>query len=405
MPSRRALIGGALAWVLAASPAAPPAGSPGDPAGDAALRARVEGVLREAPLVDGHNDLVRHFHACGEECPRGVGDYDISEGAPGHTDIARWRQGGVGAQLLNAGYSDNEAPTLEGTLAGLSFARSLLARYPRDLVVARDGADVNRARQSGRIAVLLALEHPGRLGSDEATVRRLAREGVRANILAYDGPSALADGHAGPAAHGGLSPLGRDMVGWMQGAGMLVDLSHASAATMRDVLDIATAPVLFSHSNAAALADVPRNVPDDVLRRLPANGGIVMVSFAPYFASKPFAEWMARGDAYWEASGHSAGLMERWERDNPPPAVGIADIADHIEHVRDIAGVDHVGIGGDFDGIAFTVQGLEDVSTYPRLFEELARRGWNDTDLAKLAGRNFLRVLEAADTRSRRAGQ
>ena len=210
----------------------------------------------------------------------------------------------------------------------------------------------------------------------------------------------------------GTSTLGREMVGWMQDYGILVDLSHSSADTARDVLDIATAPVLFSHSNAAALCDVSRNVPDDVLRRLPGNGGIVMVAFGSEFVSKPFSDWMARGDAYWaelmkQYNGDRARvgpLMEQWERDNPVPSTGsISDLADHIDHIRDVAGLDHVGIGADFDGIPATVKGLEDVSTYPQLFEELARRGWSDVAIKKLAGDNFLRVLDAADERARSA--
>ena len=350
---------------------------------DQALHDRVMRVLATAPLVDGHNDLLIHYHACGEGCPRGVEGYDLSGNAPGHTDIARWRRGGVGAQLLNAEFTDGEAPTLEGTLQGLAFVRALVDRYPRDLVMARTAEDVRRASQAGRIAIVLALENPGRLGSDQATVQRLGAEGVRSAIL------------------------GQDMVGWMEEAGILVDLSHASAETMRDVLDVARAPVLFSHSNAAALADMPRNVPDDVLRRLPQNGGVVMVGFVPYFATNEFAEWMAAGDAYWEsllaehAGDRTAAqpAMQQWEREHSMPTVGVAAIADHIEHIRDVAGIDHVGIGSDFDGIAFTVSGLEDVAGYPRLFEELARRGWSDEDLAKLAGGNVLRVLGAADVR------
>jgi membrane dipeptidase len=392
---RRAIIAGLL--LLAACATAPPDGS-GTP------EARVARLLRQTPLVDGHNDLVIHFHACRAGCPRGLDAYDITADAAGQTDIARWREGGLGAQLLNSGWRRDE-PGLDGTLKGLAFVRELVARHPRDLVLARTSEEVRRAHAAGRIAILLALENPGRLGATEAEVRRLAAEGVRANLLAYDGPSEFADGHEGPAAHGGLSERGRDMVAWMQRHGMLVDLSHASADTMRDVLDVATAPVLFSHSNAAALCDVPRNVPDDVLRRLAANGGIAMATFVPYFTARRFADWMAEGDAYWQqlAREHDGNrafmdpLMDRWEREHPAPAVTVADVADHVEHIRDVAGIDHVGIGGDFDGIAFTVAGLDDVSTYPRLLEELARRGWSDVDLAKLAGENFLRVLDQAD--------
>ena len=378
--------------------------APAVPAPMATPEARIAQLLRAHPLVDGHNDLMGHYHACGKACPRGLDGYDIRASAAGDTDIPRWRAGGVGAQMLNAGWREDEAG-LEGTLKGVAFARALVARHPEDLALAMSAADVRRRHAQGRIAVLLALEDARRLGRDEATVRRLSREGIRANVLAYSGPTAFADGHAGPATHGGLSAEGAAMVGWMERAGMLVDLSHASAETARDVLDVARAPVIFSHSNAAALADVPRNVPDDVLRRLPANGGVVMVGFVPYFASKAFADWMTLGDAHWESllrqhggdRDKAGGDMARWEADHPPPRVGIADIADHIDHIRKVAGVDHVGIGADFDGIAFKVDGLEDVSRYPQLLMELARRGWRDDELAKLAGGNFLRVLEVAD--------
>lgn len=392
-----------IALLLSALPAAARVGStmPVDP-----LEVRMQALLQGVPLVDGHNDLMVHFHGCRDGCPRGLDGYAIERGAKGQTDIARWRLGGVGAQLLNAGWTDNDAPTLEGTLQGFAFARALVARHADQLVLARTSADIRAAHAAGRIAIVLSLEHAERLGRDEATVRRLAAEGLRANILAYDAPTDDADGHAGPARHGGLSPLGREMVGWMQANGILVDLSHASAETARDVLDIATAPVIFSHSNAAALCPVSRNVPDDVLRRVRANGGIVMATFVPEFVDPVFADWYERGDAHWTALMREHGRdrakvaapMAAWERDNPMPArPGLAAVADHVEHIRDVAGIDHVGIGGDFDGIDYTVRGLEDVSAYPRLFAELSRRGWSDADLRKLAGGNFLRVLDAAD--------
>ena len=374
-----------------------------------ATSARIERLLREIPLVDGHDDLHIHYHACGKDCPRGYDAYDIGGRVKGHADLDRWRAGGVGAQLLNSGWLDAE-PGLQGTLKGFAFTREMAVRYPGRVAIARTSAEVRALHAQGKLAVLLALEDPDRLGSDEATVRRLAREGLRADILAYEGPTPLADGHAGPATHGGLSPLGRRMVGWMQRYGILVDLSHASADTARDVLDIATTPVIFSHSSAAALCDVSRNVPDDVLRRLGANGGLVMVSFVPEFTRKAFGDWYDAGDAAWQgylkaSNGDRAlagPLMDAWEKANPPPVVTIADVADHIEHVRDVAGIDHVGLGSDFDGIEFTVTGLEDVSTFPALLEELAQRGWSDEDLKKVAGENFLRVLDAADARARR---
>jgi membrane dipeptidase len=395
---RKALTVAVLFLVACGSSVAPPR------TGES-TEARVARLLRESPLIDGHNDLLIHYHACRQGCPRGPAAYDISRRTEGHTDIPRWRQAGLGAQLLNAGWTDNDQPTLQGTLAGIAFARELVALHSADLQVATTSNQILAAQKAGRIAIVLSLEHPGRLGSDERTVERLAAAGLRANVLAYEGPTDLADGHAGPVRHGGLSPLGRLMVGWMQRHGMLVDLSHASADTARDVLGIAVAPVMFSHSSAAALCDVSRNVPDDVLRMLPANGGLVMVSFVPEFTSPTFARWQARGDAYWEKlmedfEGDRSRVdppMQQWERENPPPAVSVGEVADHIEHVRAVAGVDHVGLGGDFDGIGNTIPGLEDVSAYPRLLEEMARRGWSDADLKKLAGGNFLRVLDAAD--------
>lgn len=367
-------------------------------------RMRVASILRETPMVDGHNDLHIHFHACRDGCPRGFDAYDIGAHVSGQTDIPRWQQGRLGAQLLNSGWIDAE-PDLSGTLKGFAFTREMTVRYADHLAMARTAADVRAIHASGKLAILLALEDPDRLGTDEATIQRLAAEGLRSDILAYEEPSRLADGHAGPMKFGGLSSLGSQVVRWMQQNGILVDLSHASADTARAVLDQAIAPVIFSHSSAAALCDVSRNVPDDVLRRMRANGGIVMVSFVPEFTRKQYSDWYDSGDAYWtqllkDHGGDRAAagsLMDAWEATHPAPPVTVADVADHVEHVRDVAGIDHVGIGSDFDGIDFTVTGLEDVSTFPNLLVELANRGWSDADLRKLAGENFLRVLDAAD--------
>lgn len=370
----------------------------------ASLDARVERVLQQTPLVDGHNDLNIHYHACRDGCPRGYDAYDIGAKVAGHSDLPRWKQGGVGAQLLNSGWIESE-PGVEGTLKGFAFVREMAARYPDRVAMARTSDEVRAIHRTGRLAILIALEHPDRIGVDEETVKRLAAEGLRSDILAYDEPSVLADGHAGPAKFGGLSPLGKKVARWMQENGILVDLSHASVDTMRDVLDQAIAPVIFSHSSAAALCDVSRNVPDDVLRRLTANGGVVMVSFVPEFTSKVFSDWYDAGGVFamgvLEKNGgnreKSRPAMDAWEKANPQPAVTVADVADHIEHVRDVAGIDHVGFGSDFDGIDFTVTELEDVSKFPNLVKELARRGWSDADLRKVAGENFLRVLDEAD--------
>jgi membrane dipeptidase len=368
------------------------------------VNARVARLLRETPLVDGHNDLHIHYHACREGCPRSFDAYDIGGHVSGQTDIPRWQQGRVGAQLLNSGYLESERD-LAGTLKGFAFTRAMADRYSDRVTMARTSADIRRIHATGKLAIVLALEDPDRLGTDEATIRHLAAEGLRSDILAYSEPSELADGHAGPAKFGGLSPLGSKVVRWMQQNGILVDLSHASADTMRDVLDQAIAPVIFSHSSAAALCDVSRNVPDNVLRRMRGNGGIVMVSFVPEFTSKAFSDWYDAGRVYAtqlleQYKGDRAKakpLMDAWEKTNPAPVVTVAEVANHVEHVREVAGIDHVGIGSDFDGIDYTVSGLEDVSKFPSLLEELARRGWSDADLRKLAGENFLRVLDTAD--------
>ncbi len=397
-----ALLVAALSTGVLSSCQTPPTQPRAESAGS--ISARVAALLRDTPLVDGHNDLNIHYHACRDGCPRGFDAYDIGTRVSGHTDIPRWQQGQVGAQLLNSGWIDSE-PDLAGTLKGLAFTREMTAHYADRLALAHTSADVRAIHASGKLAILLALEDPERLGTDEATVKRLAAEGLRSDILAYDEPSALADGHSGPAQFGGLSPLGQRMVRWLQQNGVLVDLSHASADTARDVLDQAIAPVIFSHSSTAALCDVSRNVPDDVLRRLAGNGGIIMVSFVPEFTRKENADWYDAGEAYWsqllkdhDGDRAIAGpLMDAWDAAHPAPPVTVADVADHVEHARDIAGIDHVGIGSDFDGIDFAVTGLEDVSTFPALLEELARRGWSDADLRKLAGENFLRVLDAAD--------
>lgn len=372
------------------------------------IDARVARVLRQTPLVDGHNDLHIHYHACREGCPRGYDAYDIGDRVSGHADLPRWKLGGVGAQLLNSGWLDSE-PGLDGTLKGFQFTRDMATRYPDRVAIARTSDEIRAIHRSGRLAVLIALEDPDRISVDEATIRRLAAEGLRSDILAYSEPTALADGHAGPARFGGLSPQGARTVRWLQENAILVDLSHASADTARDVLDQAIAPVIFSHSSAAALCDVSRNVPDDVLRRLTANGGVVMVSFVPEFTRKEFADWYDAGGVsatgvLAENGGNrevSRPEMDAWEVANPQPSVTFVDVADHIEHVRDIAGIDHVGLGSDFDGIDFTVTGLEDVSKFPNLLKELARRGWSDADLRKVAGDNFLRVLDDADAVAR----
>jgi membrane dipeptidase len=363
---------------------------------------RVARLLREAPLIDGHNDVMMNFVTCGNACPKRLDEYDLSSFTKGHSDLRRWKAGGVSGQFLNAGWVPGQN-SLRDTLRGFDLVRSVANRFPDRVAIARSSADIRRIHASHRLALLLALEDAERLGTNEATVRSLAEAGLQYDVLAYSGPTALADGHAGPVKFGGLSPLGKLMVAWMQRNGVLVDLSHASSDTARDVLDQSIAPVLFSHSSAASICNVSRNVPDDVLRRLPENGGLVMVSFVPQFTTQAFADWFSTRASYIEEMNQKTPLesereekLAKWQRDHKPPPVEIEDVIAHIQHIRAVAGVDHVGLGGDFDGISFTIEGLNDVSTYPVLLEGLVARGWTDQDLKKLMGGNMMRVMDAA---------
>ena len=374
---------------------------PADAPASAAAAARVERLLAATPLVDGHSDLLRHWVEC-DGCPRSLDAYDIGGRTSGDADIPRMRAGRLGVQLLNVFGPEY---TARSTVEGFDLVRRLVARHATDLEIAATAADARRIHAAGRIAIVPTIEYAVRLENSAEVLRDFHRRGLRAVTLAYR-TNDLADGAGDTARHDGLSARGRAMVADMNRLGVLVDLSHVSDATMHDVLDVSTAPVVFTHSSARALTDVPRNVPDDVLRRLPANGGVVMVSFVPYFTTPAFADWYAAGDAHWLALGRRHGAdtaarrreMAAWDGAHPPPEVTVAHVADHVEHVRAVAGADHVGLGSDFDGIDFKVHGLEDVSTFPALLAELARRGWTDDELRGLAGENFLRAWARADS-------
>jgi membrane dipeptidase len=387
--------GGGTSAAVPAVGAVPPGDSPS---------VRVARLLAATPLVDGHSDLLRHWIEC-DGCPRDFAAYDIGRRTAGDADIPRMRAGRLGAQLLNVFGPEY---TARSTRDGFDLVRRLPERYPADLAIAATADEARRIHASGRIAIVPTIEYAVRLENSPDVLREFHRRGLRAVTLAYR-TNELADGADDAPRHGGLSALGRTMVAEMNRLGVLVDLSHVSDSTMHDVLDVAAAPVIFTHSSARALARVSRNVPDDVLRRLPRNGGVVMVSFVPYFTTQAFADWYAAGEAHWMELGRRHGAdraaqrreMAVWDSTHPPPTVTVADVADHVEHVRRVAGVDHVGIGSDFDGIDFKVRGLEDAATFPALFAELARRGWTDDELRKLAGENFLRAWERADAAAR----
>jgi membrane dipeptidase len=335
------------------------------------------------PVVDGHNDLPwerRETHASSVE---GVD----TERDSLHTDLPKLRVGGVVGQFWSVFVPVDDPDPVRTTFQQVDLVHRLVERYPDDLALARTAEEVRAAVASGRIASLLGAEGGHSIGDDLAVLRDLARLGVRYMTLTHNEDTPWADSATGARAHGGLTDRGREVVAEMERIGMLVDLSHTAPSTMRDALDVATRPVVFSHSSTVAIADHPRNVPDDVLARLADNGGVVMVTFVPKFVSRAWADWEEAG---------SVGT---------PPPVTVSDVADHVEHARDVAGVAHIGLGGDYDGTPVLPPDLRDVSRYPVLADELRRRGWGDADLRALASGNVLRVLEATDGRFARAGR
>ncbi len=358
------------------------------PVADPALQ-RAYAVLARVPLIDGHNDLpwtVREF----KDAPRDAVAYDLRTTRSGHTDLPRLRAGRLGAQFWSVYVPGDRPPAamVQLQLEQIDLARAIVAAYPDDMTLVLGADELERAFRAGKIASLLGAEGGHTIADSLAVLRSYHALGVRYLTLTHNVHTRWADCAALPPRHGGLTRFGEEVVREMNRLGMLVDLSHVADATMDDALRISAAPVIFSHSSARALTHVPRNVPDDILRRVTNNGGIVMVTFLPAYVSQEVAD-----DRLRRKQGKPAAT--------PPPRATLAQVADHIEHVRRIAGVDHVGIGGDFDGMSSAPLGLEDVSKYPQLFAELARRGWTDTDLEKLAGRNLLRVLRAAEAVAR----
>ncbi|QKW06864.1 membrane dipeptidase [Streptomyces sp. NA04227] len=363
-------------------------------------------LLREFPVVDGHNDLP---WALREQVRYDLDARDIAtdQSAHLHTDLARLGKGGVGAQFwsvyVRTDLRGDEA--VSATLEQIDCVEQLTNRYEADLRRARTAADMETARSEGRIASLMGAEGGHSINNSLATLRALYALGVRYMTLTHNDNIDWADSATDEPRAGGLTDFGRAVVAEMNRCGMLVDLSHVAASTMRDALDASVAPVVFSHSSARAVCDHPRNVPTDVLERLPANGGVAMVTFVPKFVLPAASEWTRRADENLRAHGfhhldttaEAMKLHRAFEESNPRPAATAATVADHLDHVREAAGVDHIGIGGDYDGTAFTPEGLDDVSGYPNLIAELLGRGWSRADLAKLTWQNAVRVLGAAE--------
>jgi len=371
-------------------------------------------ALKDAPVFDAHNDVP---WALRERYGNVIADFDFADsskaraedgGAEGmHTDISRLRKGKVGAQFWSV-YVSADLPEPQAVVAvieQIDVAKRLLARHPDtfELVTTADG--VAAAMKRGKIASLLGMEGGNSIGESLAVLRQTYELGARYLTLTHNKTLSWADAATDAPKHGGLTDFGRQVVREMNRIGMLVDLSHVSEATMMDALDETKAPVIFSHSGARAVAGHARNVPDSVLTRLPANGGIVMVVGYPVFLSEELRQWNAAsaGETARLKALHpaDAALVERemaaWTSANPRPQVTVAAWADHIDHIRNVAGIDHIGIGGDYDGIPAGPVGAEDVAGYPALFTELARRGYSEADLEKIASRNMMRVLRAAE--------
>lgn len=365
---------------------------------------RIASLLSSAPVFDGHNDLPWAM--------RERGELDIERPQPSvHTDLPRLRAGGVGAQFWSVFVPGDLPPgrAVTETLEQIDRVYRIIDRHPGHLRFARTAHDVRAAWRDGRIASLIGAEGGHSIDGSLGVLRMLGRLGVAYMTLTHNQNVPWADSATDVAKVGGLDDFGREVVAEMNRMGMLVDISHVAATTMRDAIAASTAPVIFSHSSCRAVCDHVRDAPDDVLASLAANGGVIMITFVPKFVSPACAEHAAAETAErarlglpdaWSATAmpvdtSAVAELDRWRAGHPAPVATVAQVADHVDHAREAAGVEHVGLGGDYDGTTETPSGLGDVAGYPRLLAELAERGWSDGDLARLTCGNILRVLEA----------
>jgi membrane dipeptidase len=380
---------------------------------------RIDRVLMQTPLIDGHNDLpweIRERYKSDfaaidlrsdtQHLPVGIDE------AAFMTDIPRLRAGMVGGQFWSVWIPVNVPgpEAVQMTLEQIDLVKRMAARYPADFEMAYTAADIRRIHKSHRIASLIGIEGGHQINNSLPVLRQMYDAGARYMTLTHSNNTGWADSATDAPAHNGLTPFGVQVVREMNRLGMLVDLSHVSAATMRAALASSQAPVIYSHSSARALDDHPRNVPDDILQALAVNGGVVMVNFAPPYVSAARNQWQADraaeqtrynsppfGGLYIGQPDRAKAALAAWDASHPRPVTTLAQVADHIDHIRQVAGIDHVGLGSDFDGIPDAPVGLEGVDRYPALLAELMRRGWSDADIAKLAGENVLRVMAAAE--------
>jgi len=373
--------------------------------------ARARALHKQSLLIDGHNDYPWALRE--HDAARSLDTLDISKPQPSiMTDIARLKEGGIGGQFWSV-YTPVELQgqaAVTATLEQIDIVHRMVRKYPQTFELALTADDVERIHKAGKIASLIGMEGGHSIDNSLADLRMFHRLGARYMTLTHTSNTPWADSATDTPKSNGLSAFGEDVVKEMNWLGMLVDLSHVSPDTMEDAIRVSQAPVIFSHSDARALNDHPRNVPDHILQLLPKNGGVIMVTFVPGFVSPKVNEWNKRQTAEQDrlkaltpndAAGVKAGV-DKWTAANPAPEATIGDVADHVDHIRKVAGIDHIGIGSDFDGITQTVKDLDNVSTYPRLTAELLKRGYSEADIKKILGLNVLRVLREAEKVSKR---
>ncbi|MCH9649074.1 MAG: dipeptidase [Deltaproteobacteria bacterium] len=375
---------------------------------------KIRKILREVPLIDGHNDVPWQYRSRADNQLSELdlaGDTSTLE-PPMHTDLARLRQGGVGGQFWSVfvPVSLQGADAVRAVFEQIDLVHRLVERHSDDLELALSAADILRIHSTGKVASLVGMEGGHSIANSLGVLRQLYAAGARYMTLTHSANVDWADSATDAPVHGGLTAFGREVIGEMNRLGMLVDLSHVNEKVMEQTLDISQAPVIFSHSSAFALTPHPRNVPDQILERLKDNGGVVMVTFVPVFVSEPARQYWAnlaaqekRLESLFPGDPEKVeSELSSWKMNHSMPTATLDDVADHIDHLRKVAGIDHVGIGSDFDGIRAVPVGLEDVSRYPDLLAELARRGYSDDDLRKITGLNALRAFEQAEKAARR---
>jgi membrane dipeptidase len=385
---------------------------------------RLEQILAQTPLIDGHNDLpweIRERYksdVSGVDLSADTRRLPVGEGETAlMTDIPRLRAGHVGGQFWSVWIPVDVQgfQAVQMTLEQIDLVKRMTEHYPAVFAMAYSAADIRRIHKSGKIASLIGIEGGHQINNSLAVLREMYDAGARYMTLTHSSNTSWADSATDTPAHKGLTPFGIEVVKEMNRVGMLVDLAHVSPDTMKAALAVSQAPVIFSHSSARALDDHPRNVPDEVLKALAANGGVVMVNFAPGYVSAARNQWQADRAAeqtrynsppfaglYIGQPERAKAALAEWDARHPRPVTTLAQVADHLDYMRKVAGADHIGIGSDFDGIPDAPEGLEGVDRYPALLEELMRRGWSDGDIAKLAGENVLRALATAEQVSRR---